>query len=339
MAMGRPRPVLTYLLGFLAAGANATASVLQRKANKEIPQDEEMSLRLVRDLLHNRSWFGGIAAVTCGFLLQATALGGGELAVVEPILILELPMTILLAWLVFHGRLTSREWFAVGGMTVGLGVLIYALSPSGGRAASVPLWIWLVALGGAGAVAAALVWWGRRTPTDAARAAIYGVATGLGFGVTAALMKGMTAATAQGFAHIFLVWQTYAMVTTGAASMYLLQNAVNAGRLVAAQPGLTLTDPVVSVLWGVLVFHERVRGGGYAAVAAAAGALVAGAVVVLVRSPLLQDDEGGAEEPAEREDREEPAYGGEEPAYARHETPSERHTATGVGPDVRGLEP
>jgi hypothetical protein len=56
-------------------------------------------------------------------------------------------------------------------------------------------------------------------------------------------------------------WQLYAMVGTRIAAMFLLQSAMNAGRLVAAQPGLTLTDPIVSILWGVLVFHEQVRTG------------------------------------------------------------------------------
>jgi hypothetical protein len=36
---------------------------------------------------------------------------------------------------------------------------------------------------------------------------------------------------------------------------------MNAGGLLAAQPGMTLADPVLSVLWGVPAFHEGVRAG------------------------------------------------------------------------------
>ena len=43
--------------------------------------------------------------------------------------------------------------------------------------------------------------------------------------------------------------------------MFLTQAALNAGPLIAAQPGLTLSDPLISVLWGVLAFHEQVRQG------------------------------------------------------------------------------
>ena len=67
--------MLTYALAVLAAVANAGSSVLQRKANKRVPQHENMSMRQIWILLHQPLWFGGIAAITAGFLLQASALG------------------------------------------------------------------------------------------------------------------------------------------------------------------------------------------------------------------------------------------------------------------------
>jgi hypothetical protein len=63
-----------------------------------------------------------------------------------------------------------------------------------------------------------------------------------------------------------------------------------AGQLIAAQPGLTLSDPLISVLWGVMVFHEQVRQGWYIlGEASCAGAIVAG-VIMLARSLLLAQD-------------------------------------------------
>lgn len=301
--------MLVYFLAFLASCANAAASVLQRKANKQIPREEQMSLRLIWDLLHNPFWFGGIAAVTAGFLLQAAALGNGALAVVEPILVLELPITVVAAWRFFNGELGRREWSAVAAMTVGLIGLIYFLSPTGGQSSGVPLWEWLVGLLAAAIVLAVLVFIGWRVRNDMGRAAIYGCATGLGFGVTAALIKGMTVAASSGFTHVFTAWQTYAMIVTGALSMYLLQNAVNAGRLVAAQPGITLTDPIVSILWGVLIFGERVRQGLYLVLAVGGLAMIAAAVVVLAKSPLLKEDDEAHEGEAGYDGENSPAYG------------------------------
>ena len=89
--------MLSYLLAVLAACANATSSVLQRKANREVPRQENLSWKLIWSLVHEPVWFGGILVIIVGFLLQATALGNGQLATVEPILVLELPATLILA--------------------------------------------------------------------------------------------------------------------------------------------------------------------------------------------------------------------------------------------------
>ena len=106
-----------------------------------------------------------------------------------------------------------------------------------------------------------------------------------------ALIKGMTSHFAQGWGAIFASWQLYALVATGGLGMFLVQSALNAGRLIAAQPGLTLSDPIISILWGVLAFHERVRGGMVPLLLAALStALMAGAVFALSRSPLLSED-------------------------------------------------
>jgi drug/metabolite transporter (DMT)-like permease len=81
-------------------------------------------------------WFGGILAVIGGFLLQAAALGGGDLSVVEPILVFELPATLILASRVFGTRMRAREWGAAAGMTAGLAALIYLLSLAAVRASA-----------------------------------------------------------------------------------------------------------------------------------------------------------------------------------------------------------
>jgi drug/metabolite transporter (DMT)-like permease len=68
---------------------------------------------------------------------------------------------------------------------------------------------------------------------------------------------------------------------------------MRAGQLLAAQPGLTLSEPVVSVVWGVCVFGERVNGGTAIPAALAGAALIALAAVVLSRSPLLRTTAAG----------------------------------------------
>ena len=294
--------MLSYLLAVLAACANATSSVLQRKANQKVPQDENASLKQIRRLLHEPVWFGGILAITIGFVLQASALGAGELAVVEPILVIELPLTLILAARVLGGSAMGwREWASTLAMTIGLAGLLYFLDPTAGRTDQVPLYVWIIGIGANLALVGVLWAWGRNGPagrggghdgSSSHQAAVFGVAGGAAFGLTAALIKGMTSHFAQGWGAIFTSWQLYALVATGGLGMFLVQSALNAGRLIAAQPGLTLSDPIISILWGVLAFHERVRAGVIPLLfAALSTALMAGAVFALSRSPLLSEDQ------------------------------------------------
>jgi drug/metabolite transporter (DMT)-like permease len=296
--------VLKYLLAVLAACANATSSVMQRKANREVPRKQNLSPRLIWSLAHQPTWFGGVLAITAGFLLQAAALGNGQLSVVEPILVLELPATLILASWVFRARLGWREWASIALMAAGLAGVLFALSPSGGQTANVRWYAWLTAIGINLAVAGALVAYGRRGPAgrgrsdkagSARQAAVLGVAAGSAFGLTAALMKGMTGTFAAGIGGVVTHWELYGMIATGVLGMFLLQSALNAGQLIAAQPGLTLTDPIVSILWGVLVFGERVRTGWFVIPAVAGALMLAVAVLILIRSPLLSDGSGQAE--------------------------------------------
>ncbi len=287
--------MLSPLLAVLAAVANGLASVLQRKAARDQPTSENLSWRLMWHLLHRPAWFGGILAIIAGFLLQAAALGAGRISVVEPVLVLELPATLFLASLVFRSRMTSREWGAAAAMTAGLGGLLYSLSPTGGSSVDVPWQLWATAAGANVVVVGVAVGWAATQPPGARRAAILGAATGCAFGLTAALIKGMTDRFSQGVTGVLTSWQLYAMIVAGLGSVFLLQSAMNAGRLLATQPGLTLVDPVVAVLWGILVFGEQVRGGLFLLPAAAGAVVVAASVVALARSPLLSGESGRLE--------------------------------------------
>jgi hypothetical protein len=130
-----------------------------------------------------------------------------------------------------------------------------------------------------------------------AQAAVLAVAAGSAFGLTAALMKAMTRTLSSGVAGLLTGWPVYAMVAAGVLGMLLTQSALNAGQLIAAQPGLTLSDPLISVLRGVLVFHEQVRQGWYILGAASAAVVIVAGLIMLARSPLLADDDE-ADDPA-----------------------------------------
>lgn len=292
--------MLSVLFAALAAAANALSSVLQRKGAMSAPAEHGSGPRVVLDQLQNKLWFGGIALMTAAFLLQAAALSVGSLAVVQPVLAGELPMTLLIAARLFHRRLGWREWAAVAAMAGGLAAALAAAAPTPGDPEASGL-AWAIGLGTAlGALAVTtLIGW---RSSGAMRAAFFGTTAGGLFGVTAALMNTVTDRAQRGVGPLFGSWQLYAMAVGGCAAVFILQQAYAAGVLAAAQPGVTLVDPVVAVVLGVTLFHEQLRLGWLSVIELIALlALVAGAIE-LSRSPLTS---GGPEEARSEGERDE----------------------------------
>lgn len=274
-----------FLLAVLAAMSNAASNVLQRAANRRSAPELELSWRLFADLARRPVWLAGIATVTASFLLQAAALDRAALAAVQPVIVMELPLALIVGAVVFRAGLERREWGAIALMTLGVAALIGFLDPRPVRL-DVGLLAWSVAGAATAAVMVLLFLAGLRT-IGGRRAARWGAASGVGFGLTAAFMRAMTQTLHAGPGALFTSWPTYAMVASGLVSMYLVQNAFHAGPLVAAQPGMTVLDPFTAIVWGVVVFGEPFRhGAALVAVAAGAAALAAGAWL-LSRSPRL----------------------------------------------------
>ena len=274
----------------LAACANALSSVLQRQAARAAPAEDALSLRLVADLVRRPIWFAGIAALTAGFGLQALALHGGQISSVEPILIAELPLTLILAAAVFKARLRPRDLAAAVMMSIGLAVLLLAGAPSGGHPGRVSGWVWILTVLAACGTCGALVGAGWRNGGGDVRAALWGIAAGVGFGLAAALIKATTAVLDHGLGAVFESWKPYAMVAAGIGGLYLFQNAVQAGRLAFAQPAISLTDPLVSVMIGIAVFGEHVRGGWFIVPQLIGIGMIGVGVVALAHCPLIASD-------------------------------------------------
>ncbi len=280
---------LSYPLAVLAAAANAASNTLQRKADKEEPPELAMRPQLILDLLHRPVWLAGLVTVIASFLLDGAALSMGRLAVVQPVLVLELPMTLIVASRVFGSRLKGRDWVAIAAMTVGVAGLIYCLAPQAARHRHIPVLLWGVGIGiTVAAVAVCVTASSRGGP--ARRPALLGLASGISFGLTAAFMKSATSALQHGPAAVFETWSTYAMALAGLSAMFLMQNALQAGPLFAAQPGITLADPGVAILWGVLVFDEHTRTGLWLVGVVLSAVTLGAGTVLLSRSRLLQSE-------------------------------------------------
>ena len=292
--------MISYVLAFLAASVNAVGDVLNRKASREAPAHLAFRLRLFADLLHRPTWLVAVALMLASFLLAAAALGTGQLAAVQLIVILELPLTLIGSVGFLGSQLTGRDWAAIATMTAGVMGLVVLLDPQPGPGGPVPATVWLAGSAANAAVVAALYVTARAQRGPATRAALLGVASGFGYGLTAALTKGMASQFgAGGVTGVLSSWQLYACGAAGLTSTWLLQNAYHAGTLAAAQPGITLADPIVATLWGAAAFGEHVRQGWILLLAVIPLAAMTAGVLALSRSRAWRTD---AERTAERTD-------------------------------------
>lgn len=279
--------MIAVVLALLAAAANAVASVLQRRAARSAPADEAFRPGLIWDLVRRPAWLGGIAALIAGFLLQAAALTSGGLALVQPLLVAELPITMLVAGRMFRVRVTPQTWLAIGALTAGLAAFLAAASPTPGHRLPGVL-TWVVSAGVTAGLLACCVAVAVASGGPA-RAVLLGVAAGLGFAYTAVLMKRTVEELPGGARTLVGSWSLWAMVAAGLCSLFLLQNALHSGPLVAVQPALTVTDPVASTAYGVAMFGEDIRTGPWVLPELTGMALILYGSVLLSRHAPLRE--------------------------------------------------
>ncbi|MEV5239498.1 DMT family transporter [Streptomyces cinnamoneus] len=275
-------PVLhSALFALLAAVANATGTVLQRIAARTVPPGDAFSVRLVRHLVHSPAWLTGIAVIVGAAACQALALNLGSLSLVQPILVTELPFTLLIACAFSRRRLPAAGWAASLLVAFGLGLALVAASPSGGHShVSAGMWV-LTLTATAGAMTVCVVAALPR-PRGMARAALFSSASAIGYALTATLMSSATDVFEQRGAHAFFTsWQTYGFVASGAMALFLLANAMESGPLVASQPALTLGEALVSLALGMLVYGERVRTGWWLVPEGVGAVLVTWGILIL----------------------------------------------------------
>jgi hypothetical protein len=281
--------LLCVIFALLTAASNASAAVLQRKAAAQVPPERSMHVSLVADLMRRRVWLAGISLVIVAALCQAAALAFGPIALVQPIFIIELPVTLVLATLIMRNRRAIHQlpWAAIIITTIALGAGLAIAAPSGATdAAQDTSWIIaLIATAGFEALLITAALGVRGEP----RAALLGLAAACGYALTAALMKNAMADLNTGAVSFFTNWHIYATAAVGVGALFLLQNALQAGSLVASQPMLTVGDALISISFGVTLFSEQLRVGWWLLPEIVALAAIIFGCVQIAKSPLASE--------------------------------------------------
>ncbi len=266
--------LLVIVLSLAAAFAFAASSSLKHVSAGDAPDAQTLAPSKLRTFavatLSHRLWLGGVAFDVAGLGLQLVALHLGALAVVQPLLITGLLFALVFRHYFSNYHVTRRQAGWAVGLTVALaGFLLLAGTGAVAKHETADRLPALVA-GVLGAVLAGVcIELGRRQRSEGRSAALLGIAVGVIYAATAALLKALTDIATLHPLHLLISWQLYVVVLLGAGGLLLNQVAFQAGPITSSLPATATVDPLLSIVIGVLVYDEHIRrvGGGLVLVA------------------------------------------------------------------------
>ena len=215
--------------------------------------------------LRHPLWLGGILADVGGLGLQVLALHIGALTVVQPLLASAVLFALIVGHWVAGTRISRRELVLGAALVLSVAGFLIVSGAATAQADRTDRLLASLAAATALIVVAGCVITSRRATRrklgSRRAAALLGVAVGTIYAGTAALIKASTNLAQHGPAALLTSWQLYALLAAGAVGLFLAQIAFQAGPLAASLPATATTDPLVSVLLGVVVYDERLRSG------------------------------------------------------------------------------
>lgn len=220
----------------------------------------QVSGQRLAELLRDRRWLLSSMGDVAGVALQLVALANGPVVLVQPILVLSLPVAVLVgSWFGLpNPRRADLVQCAV--LIAGLGLFLVLLGDPargtviGSRTACATS---MVALGvGATAI---LITRHRRPVT---RAVIFGAVAGCWFGIVSVLMEAVSNVWrthgVSGFTRAHGLAPLLGVLVLAVGGYLLVQIGFQLGPLGASLPANLILDPVVAVMMGALLLHEHV---------------------------------------------------------------------------------
>jgi drug/metabolite transporter (DMT)-like permease len=252
--------VLAVVVALVAATSFALSTVLQQRAVKKEKPHPTLDPRLLLRLVRRPMWLASWAPDLAGTGLQALALRLGPLSLVQPIMVSGMFLAIPLEAVLDRRLPHVRDLLAVATGAAGLAAFLVVAQPRPG-VADPSRHAWITVLASCAVAVAACVLVARACP-ETVRGTVLGVATGVVYGLTAALLKvGITGFTNHP-AGVFTDWHLYVLIPVGIAALILEQNAYQSGPLAAPLTALTLVDPIVSIVIALAAFHEHLETSG-----------------------------------------------------------------------------
>lgn len=179
-----------------------------------------------------------------------------------------------------HRSVTRSEWTWAVLLAAGVAVVVTVGNPEAGHSRA-PLGTWIVVALVLGPVLI-LCLLGARIWSGPIRAVLFGVVSGSLWGLFSVLMKGVVDRLGDGVWALLHTPEVYALALVAVAATVWQQSSFHAGALTASLPTLTVAEPVVGSVLGVVVLGETLETndvGRFALALAAAAMLVATAAL------------------------------------------------------------
>lgn len=248
-------------LGVASAAVYGTASVFQHGAVHRDDLSGNVDAQRLVQALRSRQWLIAAGGDVVGFVLQAAALVAGSVVLVQPLVVLMLPIALFVGYLAGGPRPRPADYAACALLGGGLaGFLVLMGSPPPGSVPSAKRVATFVVLMLAAGLVAALVVTGRHAIV---RGAVYGAVGGAFFGTLGVMVD---AASQQWDAHGWRGMVTapkgavplVGLALLGLGGVVLTQLSFQVGALAATLPANLSADPLTAVLLGGILLGEDV---------------------------------------------------------------------------------
>jgi hypothetical protein len=277
--------VLVAIAGAITFGAS---DVIEQRATHKVAKRPPLDFRLFADLVANRLWLIGITVDISASAMQAVALHFGPLALVQPILVLDLLFAVVITAVLTRRRPDRVTGAGVLCCTGGLALFLAVARPTSPAVTVAPTILVPIGIGVAVTIALCLIAW-RVSPRKFLPLAT-AFACGAIFGVTAFLLKEITQTIGLGFNPPSQQWPLYAFIIAEPLGFLLNQNAFQESSLIAPVLAIrTVTDPLVAIGIGLVWLNEQLASSPAAIAAEVAGLIImsVGVVALAYRSPHM----------------------------------------------------
>jgi drug/metabolite transporter (DMT)-like permease len=277
-------------LALIAAFCFALAATLQQRGALNLPTISLADPKSLVRLAGNLTWLLGTLVLFTGYLFQAGALDRGRLAVIQPLLVTTIVFALPLGYFLTRQHVGRREVIGAIVIIVGLALFVYYGDPAGGKE-NASNSQWAVAIAVLALVSAALFVFGRGGDLSMT-AAVYGTVAGIMFGLSSALTKPTLEYLHESVGTMLSHWETYALAIAGIGGFVLQQVSLGTGRLAPSVATVSVANPVVGILIGILLFDERLSRPAWQVLVAVIGLALAliGAVVISLATDAAKQD-------------------------------------------------